>query len=195
MILKPFKTGLLAASVLAATAVTAPALASGQAGGQSPGCADVNESAASLTRDDWATWTTKQKQAAKPASTDAANKAAQPTTRELAEQYNELLKEEKAEPTKAEPTNEGTPEKSAANDKPATTGSSTQGDRAAPEAEDSANVPKSNAAGTEHYSAPNGGFSSGAHIGNESPTDTGNSANGMEESKSAERMRLTDCKN
>jgi hypothetical protein len=78
-----------------------------------------------------------------------------------------------------------------------TTGSATPDDRATdgvddPEAQ--TNTPKSNADGSEHYSAPSGGYSSGAHIGNESPTDTGNSANGMEESKSAERMNLKDCK-
>ena len=44
----------------------------------------------------------------------------------------------------------------------------------------------------EHYSAPSGGMSSGAHEGNESPTKLGNSAGGKNESDSAKRMNLAD---
>ncbi len=145
----------------------------------------MKESAASLTREDWRAWT--KDQAAKTASKDAAK----PTTKELAEQYKKLLKQEKAEATES-----GQRQPSAPRDTSATTGSAAPAGRAtagagAPEA--GANAPKTSADNSEHYSAPNGGFSSGAHIGNESPTDTGNSAGGMEESKSAERMKLTDC--
>ncbi len=40
-----------------------------------------------------------------------------------------------------------------------------------------ANDPRDPPSVREHYSAPNGGMSSGAHTGNESPTKKGNSAN------------------
>lgn len=189
MTLRILATGLLAATIIAGNS----GLASAQS--QSTDC-DLKGSTASvsgerssqqqtsmLSRDDWAEWT--KEQTAKPAT-----EAGKPTTQELAEQHKELLKQEKAEATGGEA------QKSAAKDTPSTTGIATPRDRAArgaddPEAE--ANTPKSTADGSEHYSAPSGGFSSGAHIGNESPTDTGNSAGGMEESKSAERMNPTDC--
>lgn len=183
MTLKILGTGLLAATMFAA----APALVSAQTSTLSTECADKTGSTASLTRDDWAVWTKDLKdQAAKPAGTEAANEAGKPTTKELAEQYQKLLKQEKAEETGEQR------QRSAASDTSATTGSAAPADRAHdPEAE--ANIPKANADGSEHYSAPSGGYSSGAHIGNESPTDSGNSAGGMEESKSAERMTRKDC--
>jgi hypothetical protein len=40
----------------------------------------------------------------------------------------------------------------------------------------------------EHYSAPNGGMSSGAHTGNESPTKKGNSAGDGPESDAARKL-------
>lgn len=190
MTLKIFGTGLLAATMFAA----APALVSAQTSTLSTECADKTGSTASLTRDDWAVWTKDLKdqaaKPAKPAGTEAANEAGKPTTKELAEQYQKLLKQEKAEETGEQR------QQSAAGDTSATTGSAAPADRATDAADDpeaEANIPKANADGSEHYSAPSGGYSSGAHIGNESPTDSGNSAGGMEESKSAERMTRKDC--
>lgn len=47
-----------------------------------------------------------------------------------------------------------------------------------------------NPATREHFSAPSGGMSSGAHIGNESPTKKGNSADGMKESEAAKQLEI-----
>lgn len=47
-----------------------------------------------------------------------------------------------------------------------------------------------NLATREHFSAPSGGMSSGAHIGNESPTKKGNSADGMKESEAAKQLEI-----
>lgn len=47
-----------------------------------------------------------------------------------------------------------------------------------------------NPATREHFSAPSGGMSSGAHIGNESPTKKGNSADGMKESEAAKQLDI-----
>lgn len=188
MTLKMFGTGLLAATMLAAV----PTMVSAETSPRSTECADNKGSVASLTREDWAVWAKDQKdQAARPAGTEAARETAKPTTRELAEQYQKLLRQEKAEAIES-----GQAERSAARDRPETTGSAVPAERATggaddPEAE--ASTPKTSADGAEHYSAPTGGFSSGAHIGNESPTDTGNSAGGMEESRSAERMNPKGC--
>jgi hypothetical protein len=187
MTLKILGTGLLAATMFAA-----PGLVSAKTSTRSTECADKTGSVASLTRDDWVAWTKEQKDhAAKPAGTEAANEAAKPTAKELAEQYQKLLRQEKAEATESERR-----QQSAARDTSATTGSAAPADRATDGADDpeaEANIPKANADGSERYSAPSGGYSSGAHIGNESPTDSGNSAGGMEESKSAERMTRKDC--
>ncbi len=184
MTLKILGTGLLAATMLAGISTLATA--------QSTECTDLKGSTASLSgdvsaqqrtpkhmpsRDDWVDWVKDQ--------------AAKPVTKVVAEQHKELLKQEKAEATE-----NAAPTKSTANGASATTGSATPGDRATDRADDpeaEANTAKSNADGSEHYSAPSGGYRSGAHIGNESPTDTGNSANGMEKSRSAERINLKDC--